>query len=331
MDSIIIFGLCLAALVVIVASFWYLFQTVRIMWGYSSLLAIAAVLFSPLVHIIFYFIPKDGFDQYERGLFNKYFLSIAALVILGVVVSIVIPSIIGQEQASETVSEVDTSQPWDWDIRAENQEEVLALTNANSNDDKAAELHFEAIYQAHPDADKLMESPEFEGWVQSKPANEQDNIARILKEGTATEVIYIFSTFKKDSKDYRVYEYKARRDNAQTLAQVGYQEKQSRELESIKSSNQRSSEQQRKQQMTEYVAANRASSLPAAQGISTNPNPSSSVSALSVPSAPSQIVNCDEAGCWDTNGIRYNKGAGETYFPSTGGVCQNVGGQMNCS
>lgn len=83
--------------------------------------------------------------------------------------------------------------------------------------------------------------------------------------------------------------------------------------------------------MTEYVAANRASSLPAAQGISTNPNPSSSVSALSVPSAPGQIVNCDEAGCWDTNGIRYNKGAGETYFPSTGGVCQNVGGQMNCS
>lgn len=240
MDNIIIFGLCFAALVVIVASFWYLFQTVRIMWSYSSLLAIAAVLFSPLVHIIFYFIPKDGFDQYERGLFKKYFLSIAALAILGVVVSIVIPSIIEQDQGSEMTGEIDTSQPWEWDIRAENQEEVLALTNADSNNDKAAETHFEAIYQAHPDADKLMESPEFEGWLQRKPAGEQDDVSRILKEGTAPEVIYVFSTFKRDLESYRASEYRARQNNAQALAQMDYQEKQSRDLEAIKAHNQRS-------------------------------------------------------------------------------------------
>ena len=264
MDSIIIFGLCLAALVVIVASFWYLFQTVRIMWGYSSILAIAAVLFSPLVHIVFYFIPKDGFNQYERGLFKKYFLSIAALAILGVVVSIVIPSIIGQDQDSEMTSEIDTSQPWDWDIRAENQEEVLALTNTDSNDDKAAELHFEAIYQAHPDADKVMESPEFESWLQGKPAEEQDDVARILNEGTAAEVIYVFSTFKKDLKSYRDYEYQAKRDNAQALAQRDYQEKQSRDLEAIKAHNQRSQQaqyQQSQQQLSTQTA-------PQAQGTS---------------------------------------------------------------
>ena len=255
MDSVIIFGLCLAALVVIVASFWYLFQTVRIMWGYSSLLAIAAVLFSPLVHIVFYFIPKDGFDHYERSLFKKYFLSIAALAILGVVVSIVIPSIIGQDQDSEMASEVDTSQPWDWDIRAENQEEVLALTNTDSNDDKAAELHFEAIYQAHPDADKVMESSEFEGWLQGKPAGEQDDVARILKEGTAAEVIYVFSTFKKDLESYRASEYQARKNNAQALAQMDYQEKQSRDLEAIKAHNQRN-QQSQYQQSQQQLSAN---------------------------------------------------------------------------
>lgn len=239
MDSIIIFGLCVTALVVIVASFWYLFQTVRIIWGYSSLLAIAAVLFSPFVHIVFYFIPKDWFDQYERGLFKKYFLSIAALCLLGVIVSIVIPSIIGQEQAGEMASEVDTSQPWDWDIRAENQEEVLALAAPDPNDDKAEKLHYEAIYQAHPDADKVMESPEFDAWLQGKPAGEQDDIARILKEGTSAEVIYVFSTFKKNLESYRASEYQARQNNAQALAQMDYQEKQSRDLEAIKAHNQR--------------------------------------------------------------------------------------------
>lgn len=255
MDSIIIFGLCFAALVVIVSSFWYLFQTVRIMWSYSSLLAIASVLFSPFVHIIFYFIPKDGFDQYERGLFKKYFLSIAALCVLGVIVSIVIPSIIGQDQAGEMASEVDTSQPWDWDIRAENQEEVLALSVADTNDDKAAELHFEAIYQAHPDAEKVMESPEFDVWLQGKPAGEQDDVARILKEGTSAEVIYVFSTFKKDLESYRASEYQARQNNAQALAQTAYQEKQSRDLEAIKAHNQQNQHQQSQQQLSTQTAS----------------------------------------------------------------------------
>lgn len=46
--------------------------------------------------------------------------------------------------------------------------------------------------------------------------------------------------------------------------------------------------------------------------------------------APSTITNCDSAGCWGSDGTRYNKGAGNTYFPSTGGACQNTGGQMQC-
>ena len=49
-------------------------------------------------------------------------------------------------------------------------------------------------------------------------------------------------------------------------------------------------------------------------------------------SAPtSSITNCDSAGCWGTDGTRYNKGGGNTYFPSTGGSCQNISGQMQCN
>lgn len=47
--------------------------------------------------------------------------------------------------------------------------------------------------------------------------------------------------------------------------------------------------------------------------------------------APSTITNCDSSGCWGSDGTRYNKGAGDTYFPSTGGSCQNIGGQMQCN
>lgn len=47
--------------------------------------------------------------------------------------------------------------------------------------------------------------------------------------------------------------------------------------------------------------------------------------------APSTITNCDGAGCWGSDGTRYNKAAGDTYFPSTGGVCQGVGGKMQCN
>jgi hypothetical protein len=46
---------------------------------------------------------------------------------------------------------------------------------------------------------------------------------------------------------------------------------------------------------------------------------------------PSVITNCDSGGCWDNVGNRYNRGAGNTYFPGGGGgACQMIGSQMHC-
>lgn len=262
MEDVVIYMIGLASVIVMISALWYLFQTVRIMWGYSSLLAITAVLFSPFVHIFFYFMPKDGFGHYEKVMFKRYFLSIGAIFVLGILAAIVVPSI-EESGNNDIVSEMDSSEPWEWDIRAENQEEVAALTNTDSNDDKAAELHFEAIYQAHPDADKVMESPEFESWLQGKPAGEQDDVARILKEGTSTEVIYVFSRFKQDLESYRASEYQARQSNAQALAQMNYQEKQSRDLEAIKAQNQRSQQAQYQQSQQQLATQ----TMPQAQGV----------------------------------------------------------------
>lgn len=58
---------------------------------------------------------------------------------------------------------------------------------------------------------------------------------------------------------------------------------------------------------------------------------STSLSAPPAPASPPVITNCDPAGCWDSNGVRYNKGAGDTYFPTSGGsACQRINGNFSC-
>lgn len=176
---------------------WYLFQTLRIMWGYSSLLAIAAVIFSPLIHIVFYFMPKDGLDKHERGIFKRYFLSIGVIAALGIVASIVIPAIEPQYQADAMTDNSDSGQPWDRDIRAENQEIAPTEIEVNSTDITDAEaVHYDAIFQAHPDADSIVDSAKFKNWWQSKPDVERRDYERVLNEGNSSEVIHMLTLFK---------------------------------------------------------------------------------------------------------------------------------------
>lgn len=61
------------------------------------------------------------------------------------------------------------------------------------------------------------------------------------------------------------------------------------------------------------------------------PEPRPTSIAPAPPPPPAIITNCDQAGCWDSGGIRYNKGAGATHFPSNGGpACQLINGLMHC-
>ncbi|HAZ4901217.1 TPA: DUF4124 domain-containing protein, partial [Escherichia coli] len=80
------------------------------------------------------------------------------------------------------------------------------------------------------------------------------------------------------------------------------------------------------------LTANQLNTLAAMSGVEVPANnSSSSYSVPATPKTPSTITNCDSSGCWGNDGTRYNKGAGSTYFPSTGGSCQNIGGQMQCN
>jgi len=59
---------------------------------------------------------------------------------------------------------------------------------------------------------------------------------------------------------------------------------------------------------------------------------SSQSQTMSMPAQqPSVITNCDGNGCWDNQGTHYSRGAGNTYFSSSGAICQGGNGQMNCN
>lgn len=84
------------------------------------------------------------------------------------------------------------------------------------------------------------------------------------------------------------------------------------------------------------LTANQQRTLAAMNGVNVSSgdsysNSNSSYSAPMPQRQSSTITNCDGLGCWGSDGTRYNRGAGDTYFPSTGGVCQGVGGQMHCN
>ena len=64
------------------------------------------------------------------------------------------------------------------------------------------EKHYGAIYQAHPDADSVVESQELERWIASKPSFTQDAYRSVLNPegtGTARQVIELISTFKEET------------------------------------------------------------------------------------------------------------------------------------
>lgn len=261
MDSMVVFAIGLAALIAFIAALWYLFQTVRVMWGYSSLLAVVSVFFSPLVHIGFYFFPKDDLDDSEKDLFKKYFLSIAAICVIGVVASSIIPT--SQRQI---------------------------ITNNYNQDSYQDSQDFSAtdsvVYENVSD--------DQDTWVQEQIADDetrQQEIARFVAENRAPQRSLMYDESFGGSADYSSYYERAPIENPQPIS-------------SIETEPSYSSQDYYEPQYNTPVA---------------------------IEAAPSAIVNCDTAGCWDTSGTRYNKGAGDTYFPSTGGVCQNVGGQMQCN
>lgn len=61
---------------------------------------------------------------------------------------------------------------------------------------KAAEAHYGAIYQAHPDADSIFESKELDDWIKSHPGYLQSALRDVFANGGTQDVIDLFDRFK---------------------------------------------------------------------------------------------------------------------------------------
>lgn len=63
----------------------------------------------------------------------------------------------------------------------------------------AQQQHYDAIYNAHADADSIAESAELQAWINSKPAFVRPAYQEVLAKGSQQEVIDFFTAFKKET------------------------------------------------------------------------------------------------------------------------------------
>lgn len=80
----------------------------------------------------------------------------------------------------------------DW----QRQQEQRQLQEQQARQQQAASAHMQAIYGAHPDADAVAESREFQAWVDAQPVYARAGIAQALQAGSAQDVVAVLDAFK---------------------------------------------------------------------------------------------------------------------------------------
>ena len=86
---------------------------------------------------------------------------------------------------------------FDWQRQQEQrQQEQRQLQEQQARQQQAASAHMQAIYGAHPDADTVAESREFQAWVDAQPVYARAGIAQALQAGSAQDVVAVLDAFK---------------------------------------------------------------------------------------------------------------------------------------
>lgn len=81
-------------LIVSFASFYYFIRSLIVIGRHSTLYAVLAFLFAPIVHIVFYLTQKETIAIEDRSYFKRYFMLIAAVFILAIIMTILMPSVV---------------------------------------------------------------------------------------------------------------------------------------------------------------------------------------------------------------------------------------------
>lgn len=78
-------------------------------------------------------------------------------------------------------------------VKVEGKVTQTATSIEERDESTRVQTHFDAIRAAHPDAFTLYETDDFKGWIERQPPMLRD----MVEQGTATDVIYVFDTYKK--------------------------------------------------------------------------------------------------------------------------------------
>lgn len=70
--------------------------------------------------------------------------------------------------------------------------------NQRNEQQFAEKTHFDTIFKAHPDAERVIKSSQFNNWLSSQSLNQQNYYNYVLDHGTATQVISLFNQYKAD-------------------------------------------------------------------------------------------------------------------------------------
>ena len=80
------------------------------------------------------------------------------------------------------------------ELKAEIAKELAPLKQREQQSE--AQAHLNAIYEAHPDANEVVESAQFQAWREALPSFMRASIDQVLKGGTTEQVIEVFDSFK---------------------------------------------------------------------------------------------------------------------------------------
>lgn len=83
------------------------------------------------------------------------------------------------------------------ELLAEIQKELAPIRQ--EREQAAVDGHYSAIYEKHKDADEIVQSDQFQKWVQEMPAFMKAGVDDVLKNGSAQQIIEVFDSFKSAS------------------------------------------------------------------------------------------------------------------------------------
>ena len=190
---LILLGLVTVPLYILLV--WKFVQCIIIMGKITVWWGIAGFLFSPIAHVIFHISNANSLSQKDKSTFKLYYFSLIMSAILGIALAIIIPA---YQRANMTVEDnvITVEDNSIANTEYSPLEPVHIQEHTEPTEDELSEIHFQTIFNSHPDASTLVDSRDFSLWLQSLRPADNSNFNRILSEGNAQEVIYMLNEFK---------------------------------------------------------------------------------------------------------------------------------------